>query len=80
MNQINDIAEHQQAMTRHRRRVAHARTPKQQWEISQRLQTAAMEAILKDPDAYRAFLKRNYRTRRVDRADQLAIEMMRRER
>ena len=66
------------AMIRHRRRVAHARTPEQQMEISRGLEVEAMEAIGRDPVARQAFLARNYRKRRSDRVAQLEDEMMRR--
>ena len=65
-------------MIRHRRRVAHARTPQQQAEVSQRLQAEAMSARECDPVAFQAFLVRNYRKRRSDRVAQLEAEMMRR--
>ena len=65
-------------MTRHRRRVAHARSNAERIAVSERLQTEAMRAIHGDPMAYQSFMLRNYRRRRADRVAQLLVEMTRR--
>lgn len=65
----------QQAMMRHRRRVAASRTPAQQSAISEQLQRAAMNAIRNDPAAYQAFLARNHRKRRMDEVQKLEALM-----
>ena len=70
--------ENHDAMVRHRRRVAHARSPEEQAAISLALQTQAMNAIASDPDAYRAFMERNHRKRSIDKMRELETEMMRR--
>lgn len=65
----------QQAMMRHRRRVAAGRTPEQQSAICEQLQRAAMDAIRSDPAAYQAFLARNHRKRRMDEVQKLEALM-----
>lgn len=67
------------AMVRHRRRVAHARSPEQQAAISLAIQTQAMNAIASDPDAYRAFMERNHRKRSIGKVRELEAKMMRRQ-
>ncbi|KAA1260350.1 hypothetical protein LF1_28900 [Rubripirellula obstinata] len=65
-------------MIRHRRQIAHDRTPQQQAEISDRLQQTAMEAIRSDPAAYQAFMARNHRKRRISEVQKLEALMRQR--
>ena len=65
-------------MIRHRRRVAHSRTPQQQADVSEGLQRAAMEAIRSDTVAYKAFMMRNHRKRRISEVQKLEALMRQR--
>lgn len=75
--QYSDFQGYEQAMNRHRRRVAHARNADQRVEFSERLQITAMKAIQSAPEAYLAFLVRNYRRRRKDEVERLLQELTR---
>lgn len=65
-----------EAMERHRRRVAHARTPEEHMAIVDRLQRESMDAIFSDPAAYEAFMARNHRKRRKDVVDRLEAKIL----
>ncbi len=75
----SDFSDRQQAMNRHRRRIAHARSEDEHRRISKGLQVVAMEAIQGDPVAYQAFLARNHHRRRHDDVQRLLRDLLRAE-
>lgn len=72
----SDIAARAAAMARHRRRIAHSRSPDEQMEIVDRLQREAMNAIRSDPIAYQAFVARNHHKRRREVVERLQTRLM----
>lgn len=65
-----------EAMARHRRRIAHSRTPEEHMKIVEKLQRESMDAIFSDPVALEAFMARNHRKRRAQAVEQLEAKLM----
>jgi hypothetical protein len=77
MNPFEENSAQIDAMERHRRQASWSRSPEERWQVFCQLQAAAEQARQANPEAMKAFIRRNHHQRRMSNVIRLERVMLR---